>query len=165
MTEHAAPATIRDLGWPTLNFVLFVAVLVYYLRGPVVEYFRARTARLRQALAAGASARSEAESLRATLARELEALPALRARLRADLRATAERERETILTIARQAAERIRNDAKLVATHELEAGRDALRAEVIDEAVRQASALIQAALRADDHQRLVREFVREATVS
>ncbi len=165
MTEPTGPATIWDLHWPVLNFVIFVGILVHYLRGPIREYFRERTARLREALAAGSRARSEAEALRATLARELEALPALRTRLRADLRATAERERETILATARQAAERIRNDAKLVADHELEAARDALRAEVIDEAVRQATAMVREALRAEDHQRLVREFVREAAVS
>ena len=54
MTQHAVHhATVGDLLWPTLNFVIFVAVLVHFLRAPAVEYFRARTARLREALQTG----------------------------------------------------------------------------------------------------------------
>src|SRR5207247_2536876 len=92
MTEHAAQhATVGDLLWPVLNFAIFVAVLVRFLRPPAVEYFRARAARLREALQAGTRARAEAEALRATLARDVEHLPALRSQLRADLRAPAGR--------------------------------------------------------------------------
>src|SRR5438874_13038986 len=160
MTQHAVHhATVGDLLWPTLNFVIFVAVLVHFLRAPAVEYFRARTARLREALQTGARARAEAQALRAALARDVENLPALRAQLRADLRATAERECEALLALGRAAAERIRTDARLLAEHEFAAARAALRAEVIEEAVRQATALIRQAIRPEDQERLVREFV------
>src|SRR5438552_8789918 len=111
MTEHAAHhATVGDLLWPALNFVIFVALLVRFLRPPAVEYFRARAARLREALQAGARARAEAVEICATLARNVANLPALRAHLRADLRATAERERDTLLPLGRTAAERMRSD-------------------------------------------------------
>src|SRR2546425_7298524 len=107
MTEHAAQhATVGDLFWPVLNFAIFVAVLVRFVRPPAVEYFRARAVRLREALQAGTRARAEAEALRATLARDVENLPALRSQLRADLRATAERECEALLALGRTAAER-----------------------------------------------------------
>src|SRR5436190_24296405 len=116
MTEHAVHhATVGDLLWPALNFAIFVAVLVRFLRPPAVEYFRARTARLRAALQAGARARAEAEALRAAIARDVENLPALRAQLRADLRATAEQQCEALRTLGRAAAGRIRTDARLAA--------------------------------------------------
>ena len=163
MNEHAAhQAAVGQLLWPALNFVIFVAVIARVGRGPAVEYFRARTARLRAALQAGARARAEAEALRATLARDVENLPALRAQLRADLRATAEREREALLALGRTAAERMRSDARLLAEHEFAAARAALRAEVIEEAVRQATALIRQAIRPEDQERFVREFVTGA---
>ena len=163
MTEHAAHhATVGDLLWPALNFVIFVALLVRFLRAPAVEYFRARAVRLREALQAGTRARAEAEALRATLARDVENLPALRSQLRADLRATAEREREALLALGRTAAERMRSDARLLAEHEFAAARAALRAEVIEEAVRQATALIRQAIRPEDQEQFVREFVAGA---
>src|SRR6059036_4053240 len=134
MTEHAAQhATVGDLLWPVLNFAIFVAVLLGFLRPPAVEYFRARAARLREALQAGERARAEAAALRATLARDVENLPALRAQLHADLRATAERERDALVALGRTAAERIRADTRLLAEHEFGAARAALRSEVIEE--------------------------------
>ena len=163
MTEQAAHhATVGELLWPVLNFVIFVAILVRVLRAPAVEYFRARTARLREGMQAGGRARGEAETLRAAIARDIENLPALRAQLRADLRATAQRECEELLALGRTAAAHIRSDARLLAEHEFAAARAALRSEVIDEAVRQATALVRRALRPDDQARFVREFVAGA---
>ena len=163
MSAHgAAEGSIRDLFWPALNFILFVAVLVRSLRGPVREHFRARTERLREALAAGARALSEAARLRSALAQDVAALPAQCERLRADLRAGAEHERETLLAAGGEAAERIRTDARLLAEQEFAAARRALRAEVVEEAVRQAAALIRGTVRPDDQQRLVRDFVSSA---
>src|SRR2546422_5090797 len=124
MTEHAAHhATVGDLLWPVLTFAIFIAVLVRFLRPPAVEYFRARAARLREALQAGTRARAEAEALRAPLARDVENLPALRSQLRADLRATPEREGEALLALRRTAAERIRPDARPPAPHQVPARR------------------------------------------
>jgi F-type H+-transporting ATPase subunit b len=162
MTEHGAhhPApTPADLLWPVLNFVLFVGLLVYFLRGPIIEYFRARAALLRDALHAGARALAEATALRAELARDVENLPASCARLRADMRAVAENEREHLIVLGRRAADRIRADARALAEQELAAARDALRSQAIEEAVREATALIRRALRPEDHDRFVRDFV------
>jgi F-type H+-transporting ATPase subunit b len=163
MTEHAPHhAAIGELLWPALNFIIFVAILVRVLRGPSVEYFRARTARLREALQAGARARAEAEALRAAIARDVENLPALRAQLRADLKATAGHECEVLVALGRTAAERIRSDARQLAEHEFAVARAALRSEVIEEAVRQATTLVRRAIRAEDQERFVREFVAGA---
>jgi F-type H+-transporting ATPase subunit b len=166
MTEHGAPnPTPGDLLWPALNFVLFVALLVYFLRGPIVEYFRARAEQLRDALAAGARARAEAEKLREAIARDMRDMPAIRQRLLDDLRAAAERERETLLGLGRDLAARIRSEARLVAEHEVAAARTQLRAEAIDEVVQRSAALIRAAVRPDDQERFVRDFVASAGAS
>ncbi len=165
MTEHGAPQVApgpSDLLWPALNFIIFVAVLVRFLRGPTGEYFRARTARLRKALQAGARAREEAAALRATLARDIAALPALREQLRADMRSAAELEAANLVASGGKAADRIRSDARVLAEQELSAARQALRAETIEEAVQQASVLIRRALGPEDQQRFVRVFVTGA---
>ena len=156
---HGSPS---DLLWPVINFGIFVAMLVYFLRGPVREYFRARTERIRGALEAGVRARREAEAARARLAKDLLELPTVRERLRADLRAVAEREQADLLAIGQQTAERIRTDARLLAEGEVVAARRAVRAEVVEEAVRVATAIIRGAVGPDDHERFVREFVAAA---
>lgn len=163
MTEHGAHApTPGDLFWPVLNFALFAAMLVRFLRGPVIEFFRERTERLRAALQAGARARAEAEALRATLARDLADLPALRDRLRAEIRATAEQQRDAIRQGAGQVADRIRAEARQLAEQEFNSARQGLRLEVVDETVRQATAIVRDALGPADRDRLVRDFIDRA---
>ena len=166
MTEHAThPSLWHSLFWPmpvVPNFVLFAALMVYVLRSPIAEFFRARTARLREGLQAGARARREAEALRATLKRDIENLPALRTQLVADLRATAEAQREHLLGLGRKAADRIREDARLLAEHEISAARHTLRTEVIDVAIQEATALVRRTIRPEDHERFVRDFVSGA---
>lgn len=162
--EHPAAhqPTPGQLFWPALNFVLFVALLARFLRGPIVEFFRARAARLRDALEAGARARSAAEALRAELARDMQNLPATLEQMKADLRAAAKSERDALIERGREAAARIRRDAELLAEQEFVAARDAVRVEVIEEAIRQAIELVQQALRPEDHERFVRDFVTTA---
>lgn len=163
MVEHGVHhPSITDLIFPAINFLLFAALIVWKGRGPVVEFFRARTERLRDALAAGATARDEAQKLRAQLERDLADLPALRERLKNDLRAAAERERDTLLTQARAAAERIRSDARLLADQETLAAQRDVRNEVIDEAIRSATAIVREALTPADQERFVRDFVGAA---
>src|SRR2546428_10981047 len=132
--------------WAAVNFLLVVALLVRFLRGRMRDYFRARSERLTDGLAAGARARAQAEALRATIARDLADLPALRQRLRADLLAAAEREREQLIARGRQAADRIRADARVLAEQAFVAARNAPRDQLIDDAARQASAVLPQAV-------------------
>jgi len=161
--EHAVHHPgVGDLFYPGINFLLFAAAIVYFLRGPVREFFRARTAEIRGALAAGAKAREEAASLRVQIDRELADLPLLRQQMQADLRATAEREREKLVEAATVAAERMRRDAKLAADQEFEEARRRVRAEVVGGAISEATAIVRAALQPDDQVRFVRDFVQSA---
>jgi F-type H+-transporting ATPase subunit b len=162
MTEHGAHPGVGSLFLPFVNFLLFAGLLVRLLPGPIREFFRQRTARLREALAAGKRALAEAEETRATLGRDVRELPNTIAQLKADLRSTADRQRANLLEVARRAAERIRGDARLLAEHEVAAARHALRTEVVEEAIRQATDLIRGGIRGEDQERLVRDFVQSA---
>src|SRR5262245_19008796 len=161
MVEHGAhhQPGLGDLLFPAINFAIFGFLLVRFLAGPIREYFRERTERLRDGLEAGRRAQQEAQRLRAELDREMQELPAVQARLKADLLATAEEAKTALLAQGRLAAERIRADAKLVAEQEAAAGQRALRAEIVEDAVRQAKAIVREHVNADDQARFVREFV------
>jgi len=163
--EHHAVPTIASLLWPVVNFALFAAVLVRFLAGPLREFFRARAERLREELATGERARREAEGLRAQLAKDVANLPAARERLKADLLATATRERDQLLAQGRQTAERIRRDAALLVEQEISSARRVLRDELVDSAIREATALVRGAMQAPDQQRFVSEFIARAGTS
>ena len=163
MTEHGVHHPgIGTLLYPVINFAIFAALIIWQLPGPVREFFRQRTQRLREALAAGSRALTEAEATRAALERDVRDLPSTVTNLKADIRATAERERANLLDVARRAADRIRSDARLLAEHEIAAARDTLRTEVVEEAIRQATVIIRDAIRSEDQERLVRDFVQTA---
>jgi F0F1-type ATP synthase membrane subunit b/b' len=165
VVEHGAhqhQPGIGDLVYPGINFLIFAFAIVYFLRGPIREYFRARTAHIRNSLAAGAKAREEAAALRAQIDRELADLPVLRQQMQNDLRATAERERDKLVESATVAAERIRKDAALAADHEFEQARRRIRTEVVGGAISEATAIVRQALRPEDQARFVRDFVQTA---
>lgn len=163
MVEHGGhQPSIRDLLFPAINFAIFAVLLYRFLAAPVREYFRERTERLRNALEAGRRAHEQALALQAQLARDIQELPAVQARLKADLMATADEARSTLLEQGRIAAERIRGDAVLVAEQEGRAAQRAVRAEIVEESVRQATALVQQAITQADQSRFVQEFVTAA---
>lgn len=164
VAEHGAQRHpgVGDLFYPGINFLIFAVAIVYFLRGPLREYFRARTAEIRNALSAGTTAREEAASMRVQIDRELADLPVLRRQMQADLRATAERERDKLVESATVAAERIRKDATLAADHEFEEARRRVRAEVVGGAISEATAIVRQALQPDDQVRFVRDFVQSA---
>ncbi len=163
MIEHGGHEPgLGDLLFPAINFAIFAFVLVRFLAGPIREYFRERTERLRHGLEAGRRAQRQAEDLQAQLEKDMRELPALQERLKADLLATAEQARARLLAQGRQAAARIRTDAALVAEQDGRAAQRAVRAEIVEEAIRQATALVREVVGPDDQRRFVHEFVETA---
>jgi len=80
---------------------------------------------------------------------------------REELLAIARLEAGKILEQARRAAERIRNDAQLVAGQEVAQARTQLQREIGDLIAQRAASLVQREITPDDQRRLIREFVGE----
>ena len=163
MTGHELhEPMITDLIRPAVNFTLFAVGLVYAIRGPIRTFFGERTSRIRAALEAGARAKREAEALKAQLERDTADLPNVRARLVAEMRETAERERALLMEKARATAERIRLDAKIAAEQEAEGARAALRKATVEQALGEAIRLVRETISPQDQARAVDEFVQAA---
>ena len=163
MTGHELhDPVVADLIKPAVNFALFAGLVVYAVRGPIGDFFRERTAKIRLALEAGAKAKRDAEALRIQLERDIADLPGLRAGLVAEMRDTAERERTLLLEKAWQTAERIRMDATLTAEQEAAAARSELQEATVQRALAEAVRLVREAITTDDQARAVQEFVQSA---
>jgi F0F1-type ATP synthase membrane subunit b/b' len=80
-------------------------------------------------------------------------------RLVRDLRTEAEREREHLLEAARQSAERIRNDARLLGVQEGAQAARRIREEVAAQVISLVVAKLREQLTRDDEERFAREFV------
>jgi len=163
LIASATPARAATEGgglfFPFVNFILLVAVVVYFARKPVREYFATRRAAIQDDLHSASELRREAEERFAKWLRKLVDLEAELEQIRTTARGRAESEREHIIADATATAERIRADATAAIEQELRRSREVLREEAADLAVELAGNLLRESVTEADRERLVGEFI------
>jgi F-type H+-transporting ATPase subunit b len=147
------------LLFPILNFVLLIAVLVYFARKPALAFFGERRDRIQGDLRSAAELKKQAEERYAKWQRRLADLETELASIRETSRERATTEREHILADARASAERIRRDASTAIEQELRRARARLREEASDLAVELAAGILREQVTEADRDRLLDEFV------
>ncbi len=157
--EHAA--SVFDLVFPVINFLLFVYLLKRAGGDTIRNYLQERRAQVISALDAAAAAKAEADRLHAELRERLGQVQEEAENLRRDLCASAELQRDRRLKGARDAVARIKKDAQLVAEQEVRAATAALRDETVNAAVAETVALLRRQIRDADQERFLGDFVRE----
>ena len=159
----ALPAQAAEEGggllFPWINFILLLAVLVYFARKPVSAYFGDRRAAIRKDLDDAAALKRRAEEHYAQWNRRIVDLERELAEIRAGAQERAEAERASLLADARAAAERIRADAANAVEHELRRARAGLREEASQLAIELASGILREKVTAQDRDRLIDEFI------
>lgn len=143
------------------NLLLFVGLMVYFLRRPIREAFRARQQAIRDELmraeeerAAAVSRLEEVEGRLARLDAEVEAIRAQAQKEAAEERARIERTTEEEMRKVREQARReIESAAK--------AARAELRTFAAEQSVRLAEEMIRRDIRPEDDAHLAREYVEE----
>jgi len=147
------------LFFPILNFVLLIAVLVYFARKPALAFFSERRDRIQGDLRSAAELKKQAEERYAKWQRRLADLETELASIRETSRERATTEREHILADARANAERIRRDASTAIEQELRRARARLREEASDLAIELAEGILREQVTEADRDRLLDEFV------
>jgi F-type H+-transporting ATPase subunit b len=158
---HAA-AEGGDLGgflWSIFNLAVLVAVLVYFARKPIRDYFRDRRRRIAEELDASARLLRDAETRLAEWQARIEQLDAELVELRETSRMRSAADRERILAQARATAERIRGDAAAAVDQELTRARARLREEAASLAVELAAGILEKQVTAADRKRLLDDFI------
>jgi F-type H+-transporting ATPase subunit b len=160
----ASPALASEgegggLFFPILNLVILIAVLVYFTRKPIRDFFDTRRAAIQDDLKSAAELRRETEARYAKWQRKLVDLEAELEQIRATSRERAEAERQNILADANARAERIRSDAVAAIEQELRRSRDLLREEAADLAIELAGNLLHERVTDADRERLATEFI------
>ncbi|MGH0029172.1 MAG: F0F1 ATP synthase subunit B [Myxococcota bacterium] len=147
------------LLWPTLNFVLLLAVLFVLVRKPAQAFFAQRRDGIQSDLEAAAELKKEAEERYAQWQRRLVDLERELEGIRQTARERAETEREHILADARASAERIKRDASTAIDQEVRRAKERLRREASDLAVELAADLLRSEVTPQDRERLLDEFI------
>lgn len=73
--DQSLGGMILGMGWPVANFIIFIAVLNYFLKKPLTEYLANRSSSIRKDLVEAAALRSTANAQLASIEQKLQALP------------------------------------------------------------------------------------------
>ncbi len=152
---------LAPLFFSSVNLAIFIWILARYAFPAVRDRVRERRSHVLRALEEAARARAEAEALRAQWATRMEQLEPTIEEMRTQARLDAERERERILAAAQKMAESIRRDAERAAAYEVRRTQQALRAELVRQAVLLTEEAARTQWSAADQQRFVAEFLKQ----
>jgi F-type H+-transporting ATPase subunit b len=150
---------VKNFGWYTLNFVLLVAVLIYFAKKPIQSFLADRRGQIQEQLKNATETLAAAERRHAELHRQLVDLDTDLQEIRERARERTESERDRILADATAAAERIEADAKAAVDREIERARDQLRHEASELAIELASSTLTNQVEDTDRDRLIDEFI------
>ena len=155
----------RDFIWHTINFIVLIALLTYFLYRPIAAMLEERTRRIQESLDAAERARAdvaradaERDELLASTRREIQEMMTtaqqVADRIQSEARTTAQSEAQRIIETARQEAEAERAQAMAE-----------LRREVASLAVMAAERVISRSLDDSAHRQLVEAFLDEQPTS
>jgi len=151
----------RDFIWHTINFIVLIGILTYFLYRPISTMLDERARRIQESLAAAEAARAEVaqadrerEELLASTRREIQEMLAqaqqMSDRIQSEARTTAQQEGQRIIERARQEATAERDQAMAE-----------LRREVGTLAVQAAERILRRSLDEQTQRQLVDDFLNE----
>lgn len=153
---HDIPSTVI---LQAINFTIFFALLVYFLRKPIREFFKSREQIYRQALLKGEAARREAEKKRRDIQARLRELEASADESLDSARTEATALKLQIQQDAEELANRLREEANRTTQLEVEKARAILREEMLAQSVALSRKLLADKMADGDQKRLQTEFV------
>ena len=149
----------RDALWQMGNFIILIAILVYFLRKPVVNYLRRRSQKIKEDLALSRRERKEARAKLEEIKGRLSRLDEELSSLRKGFLQEAQRERKRVLSEAKKEAEEL-----LKATHqkiesEVKLARRRLQEYIARLSVEEAERVLKGTLTDKDQEALIRRYL------
>jgi F-type H+-transporting ATPase subunit b len=148
-----------DFGLRTLNFVILAGVLYKLLNKPISNFFTSRREDIQNLLAELDTKQREAEVRSAEFSTKMAALETETKQIVSEMIAEGEEERKKILEAANRQAEYIKQQAQVAVQQEIKVAMDTLQAEIAELSVAKAEELLRKKMKADDQDRLVRDFM------
>ena len=145
----------------TINFILFVFVLVYFAAPLARKFFADRAASIRTGLSRAERAFAEAQDLANKAAARMAALEAELKKTAAEIEEETAFQVKRVAELAKSTAERIRNDAVLSTAALTEAAKRRVRARLAETAATLARDLIGREFQRDDQGRLIDRFMEQ----
>jgi F-type H+-transporting ATPase subunit b len=148
-----------DFTYRTVAIVIVVAVLFKLLKKPAASFLTSRREEIQRMLSELDVKISEAKSEQGKAQAKLVSLEEDARKIIAELIAEGEAEKQKIIDAANKQAEYIQQQAEIAIQQEIQIARDSLKEEVAEMSVAAAQEIIEKKMKAEDQQRLVREFM------
>jgi F-type H+-transporting ATPase subunit b len=161
--EHEGTSSFKKTWmrvWEILNFLILAFLLFKFLKDPVKNFFKERAQMFQKQIEEAEGASVEAEREFKELENRFELLDEEIQQLRQVITEQGERERDKIISDAKQTAEYMLEKAKIEADRVMREAIMKLRREVTNEAVRLAEESIKKEIGKKDQERLVDEYLQ-----
>jgi len=156
---------VKDLIWRTMNFAVLAGALIFLLRKPLAKGLESRRQGIRDQLDDLEKQKADAEKQLSEYKAKLARLDKEIEKIVAEYVKDGEAAKAKIIEEAKVAAEKLQAQAKKNIEHEFEKARQALKAEMADEAVSMAEALIKKHIKDEDQERIVDEYLTKVVVA
>ena len=142
-----------------INFAIIAAVVVYFSRKPIRDFFKNRSAGIAKALEESKEARDRAVAALAEMERKIKELEAETNRLIADAQARGEKDKQELIAEGRNAAQDIQAQVKQGIDVEVQKAKAALAVEAALLSLDLAEGRIKEKISSQDHDRIVKEYI------
>lgn len=161
LSPRPAHAAGDQFFWEAFNLILLLGVLFYFARKPVMNYLAERRDGIQKNIESSEQLLSEAQTRLVEWSEKAAQLDAEVQGIRQAAHRSAEQEKAKIIADAEVTAERIRQNASVVAERELHLARERLRDEAADLAMELAARILREQVADADRDRLVDEFISD----
>jgi F-type H+-transporting ATPase subunit b len=159
---HGGHEEITFMGdWlPRLvNFAIIAAVVVYFGRKPVRDFFANRSAEIAKAIQESHDARERAVAALTDLERKIKEMEAETGRMVADAQARGEKDKKELVEEGKKVAQDVQAQVKQGIESELHKAKAELAAEASLLALDLAEGKIKQKINSQDHERIVKEYI------
>jgi F-type H+-transporting ATPase subunit b len=159
---HEGHEEITFLGdWlPRLvNFAIIAAIVIYFGRKPVRDFFKNRSAEIAKAMQESKEARERAEAALAEMERKIKELEAETARMVADAKERGEKDRQALIDEGKKVAQDVQVQVKQGIDIEVQKAKAALAVEASLLSIDLAEGRIKKTISSQDQERIVKEYI------
>jgi F-type H+-transporting ATPase subunit b len=161
-TAHGGHEEITFMGdWlPRLvNFSIIAALVVYFTRKPIRDFFVGRSAEIAKAMQESKETREKAVAALVEMERQVKDLQAETGRLVADAQARGEKDKQALIEEGKKVAQDVQTQVKQGMDIEVQKAKTALAIEAALLSLDLAEGRIKEKISGQDHERIVKEYI------
>jgi len=142
-----------------INFAVIAAVVVYFGRKPIRDFFAARTAEIAKAMVDSKETRERAVAALAEMERKVREMEAETKSMVADAQARGEKDKQALIEEGRKVAQDVQAQVKQSIDIELQKAKSTLATEASLLSLELAEGSIKSKISHTDHERIVKEYI------